>query len=162
MTTASVAWLGWVAWGKYGKVLRKVFATHVSSSYKTREDYFKKKFMDVESAGTGRKFGFYSIGTDPFIMKSYMEDHTLVIDASDVKDAKGAKAAAGEMAAFHAAGADLENLILRFPPPRDFDQIARVAAELYEKVMDGAPHGMVDTGGRPVGEIRFDDWSEAK
>lgn len=157
MTAASVAYLGWVAWGRYGEAFRKVFATNVSTSYPSRAAFFRSRLAEVERAGAGRAFVFRSPSLGEKALRARMEGDALVLDASDAKGDADALAAARAMPEFAAAGASVDALTLRFVAPRDFDALARAAAALFEHVLDGAPEGLVDLHGRPLGEIVFDD-----
>ncbi|MFN0206576.1 MAG: hypothetical protein ACKVS6_09730 [Planctomycetota bacterium] len=163
ITMVCIAYFGWVLYGKYGKVFRKVFATNISSTFTTREEYFYKKFEDIDRAGAGRRFGFFSISTDPNVMKAYVDGESLVLDMSDVADVPQAKQAAREITAFSEPGADLNKLTLRFSKPRNYEKIAKIACDVFERVMDGAQHGFIDSNSNlPIGEIRFDDLPDGK
>ncbi|MBI3819399.1 MAG: hypothetical protein HY286_11950 [Planctomycetes bacterium] len=162
MTAVSVALFGYVAWQKYGTVVRKVFATNVSSSFKSRADYFKSRLDAIDSAGAKRRFGFFSLSTNPRVLKVYHDGDSLVIDASDARDFHGSIEAARTIPAFGAAGADVEKLIIKLSPPRDNAKLAGLLKEIFIKVLDGAEENLVDKALGNISEITMNDLPDDK
>jgi hypothetical protein len=156
-TAAAVAYFGFVAWGRFGSAFKKVFATNASSHYANRQEFFVSRLQEIEKAGSGRRFAFSSISISPRKLKAWREGDAMILDASDAKGNLAAEAEAKEMEEFRRPGADLTKLELRFVKPWDYAEIAKAAAALFERVLDGAPEGVVDRQGRTLGEIVFDD-----
>ena len=157
MTAGALMFFGWVAWGRYGETVRKVFATNSSVAYPTRAAFFESRLGEVMKASASRKFAFVSMSTGPRRLKAYRDGDALVLDASDVKDVFAARDAARAIPEFNAPGGDLETLTLHFKAPVDLKSAARVAAAMFEEVLDGAPEGLVDIQGHPQSEIQFND-----
>lgn len=157
LTAGSVAYFGWVAFAKYGQVFDRVFQRSVSTSYESRDAFLRSRFAEIENAGRDRRFGFFSPSIAPKALKVYFEGDAMVLDASDAKDSTEAVEAAKELDAFRSGAGDLAALKVRFPPPRDPAKVAQVAAFLFERVLDGAPDGVL-----PAGEIRWNDLPDAK
>jgi hypothetical protein len=137
-TAISLLYFGWVAWGRLGTAVRKVFRQNDSTNYDTRAEFYLSRFAVIEKAAADRRFGFFSPST-PGVLKVYREGETLVLDASDVRGVLTAHTAAKDLAFFQQPGADLENLRLRFPPPRDPARLAEAADALFVNVLDGTP-----------------------
>ncbi|HKE01027.1 MAG TPA: hypothetical protein VKE69_08460 [Planctomycetota bacterium] len=154
-TIASLLYFGTVLWGRVGPAVQKVFRTNASTSYDSRDAFFRSRFAEIEKAGPDRRFGFFSPST-PHVLKAYREGPDLVLDASDARDDPAAVSEARQLPLFEQPGADLDRLRVRFPPPRDPAVLARAADVLFVSVLDGAPEGL------DPDEITLDDLPETR
>jgi hypothetical protein len=154
-TAASLVYFGSVLWGRVGPAVQKVFRTNASTSYDSRDAFFRSRFAEIERAAPDRRFGFYSPST-PHALKVYRDGAVLVLDASDARDDPGAVSEARQIELFQRPGADMDRLTVRFAAPRDPAELARAAETLFVSILDGAPEGL------GTDEIRLDDLPDSR